>query len=474
MSSPSPQSASRLSLPGIITFAAPAVVLGSYAVAFSVYLPQYFASHIGISTALVGVILFVVRFIDIWFDPLIGVAIDRTRTRVGRYRFWMLLGAPIFAVAAFMIYMAPQGISVPYAIFWLLVFYAGTSIMSLSHTSWASVIAPTYDQRSRLFGWMSAIGVVGAAVVLLLPYLLKIPRSTDPRLLHTMGWFMILAAPIGALIISFTAREPIIGGAHHDLNLRHYWELFKRPEVLRILAADLCLALGPGWMAALYFYFFKESRHFTAIEASLLLGVYTLAGLFGAVALGRLAQMFGKHRTLMAASTGYSAGLALLFFMPKGHFWIDAPFMFAMGFMATGFTLLVRAMVADVGDKVLLETGRNQMGLLYALVVGTQKLAGAFSIIFTYAMLPVVGFQTKEGLANTPQAIHGMELVYLIGPTFFVLVGGAFFIGYKLDAKAHADIRRQLADRDASIPEAGVLEAINSDNAIVPDVPAAR
>ena len=264
LSSPSPQSAPRLSLPGIITFAAPAVVLGSYAVAFSVYLPQYFASHIGISTALVGVILFVVRFIDIWFDPLIGVAIDRTRTRVGRYRFWMLLGAPIFAVAAFMIYMAPQGISVPYAIFWLLVFYAGTSIMSLSHTSWASVIAPTYDQRSRLFGWMSAIGVVGAAIVLLLPYLLKIPRSTDPRLLHTMGWFMILAAPIGALIISFTAREPIIGGPHHDLNLGHYWALFKRPEVLRILAADLCLALGPGWMAALYFYFFKESRHFTA------------------------------------------------------------------------------------------------------------------------------------------------------------------------------------------------------------------
>ena len=173
--------APKLGLPSILSFSAPAVVLGSYAVAFSVFLPQYFASHIGISTALVGVILFIVRFIDIWFDPLIGVAIDRTRTRVGRYRFWMLLGAPIFAVAAFMIYMAPQGISMGYAIFWLLIFYAGTSIMSLSHTSWASVIAPTYDQRSRLFGWMSAIGVVGSGKRPPLPDEVQITCASSSR-----------------------------------------------------------------------------------------------------------------------------------------------------------------------------------------------------------------------------------------------------------------------------------------------------
>jgi GPH family glycoside/pentoside/hexuronide:cation symporter len=456
---------SRLGLPQIFAFASPGVVLGSYAVAFSVFLPQYFASHIGISTATVGLMLFVVRFIDIWFDPLIGVAMDRTRTPIGRYRFWMLIGAPVFSLAAFMIYMAPQGISVVYAIFWLLVFYIGTSLMSLSHTSWAAVLAPTYNLRSQLFGWMSAIGVVGAAVVLLMPRILGIPRSTDPHLLHTMGWFMIIAAPVGAVIISLTTRERMIAGSHHDLHLREYWELFKRPEVLRILAADLCLALGPGWMAALYFYFFKESRQFTAIQASELLGVYTLAGLLGAVALGRLAVIFGKHRTLMGASTGYSLGLALLFIMPKGNVWIDGPFMFIMGFLATGFTLLIRAMMADVGDQIRLETGRNQMGLLYALIVGTQKLAGAFSIAFTFTMLPIVGYQTKEGIPNAPAAIHGLELVYLVGPIFFVMLGGACFFGYKLNALVHADIRRQLEDRDGMIPEAGVIEAITSDAA---------
>jgi Na+/melibiose symporter-like transporter len=292
---------------------------------------------------------------------------------------------------------------------------------------------------------------------------LNIPKSSDPNLLHTMGWFMIIAAPAGALLAALATRERMVSSSHHNFKLVEYWRLFKRPEVLRILAADLCLALGPGWMGALYLYFWKESRQFSAIDASLLLLIYTLAGLIGALALGRLAVVFGKHRTLMAASTGYSLGLALLFVMPKGIFWIDAPFMFVMGFLATGFTLLIRAMVADVGDKVRLETGRNQMGLLYALVVGTQKLAGAGSILLTFSLLEVVGYQTKEGMTNTPAAVHGLELIYLIGPVLFVMLGGACFIGYRLDGAEHASIRRQLEERDAMIPVAGVIEAISSD-----------
>jgi GPH family glycoside/pentoside/hexuronide:cation symporter len=455
-----------LTLPGIIAFCTPAIVLGSYAVAFSVYLPQYYASHIGISASLVGVAFAVVRGIDIWLDPFIGLAMDRTRTGIGRYRVWMLAGAPILALAAYMVFMTQPGITLIYAIFWLLIFYLGTSIMGLSHTSWASVLAPTYNARSRLFGAMSAVGVLGAATILAMPTVLGIKKSSDPDLLHTMGWFMIIAAPAGALLAAVATRERMVSSSHHNFKLVEYWRLFKRPEVLRILAADLCLALGPGWMGALYLFFWKDSRQFSAINASQLLGIYTVAGLVGAVALGRLATIFGKHRTLMAASTGYSLGLSLLFFMPKGIFLVDAPFMFVMGFLATGFTLLIRAMVADVGDKVRLETGRNQMGLLYALVVGTQKLAGAGSILFTFSLLDVVGYKTKEGVTNTVAAIHGLELIYLIGPVLFVMLGGACFIGYRLDSAQHASIRQQLEERDAMIAQAGVIEAISSDASV--------
>ncbi|MFI4976137.1 MAG: MFS transporter [Caulobacterales bacterium] len=467
--SPATPAAQRLSFLGVLAFCSPGLALGSYAVAFTVFLPQYYASHIGISTAMVGNAFAIVRLIDIWLDPFIGLGMDRTRTRLGRYRPWLLVGGPLFALAAYMVFMAKPGITLPYLIGWMLLFYIGTSIMGLAQTSWAAGIAPTYDARSRLFGALSSIGVLGAAILLLLPTFLNIPKASDPHLIQTMGWFMIIGAPAGALIAGVFTRERVATTTHAErVRLAEYWQLFKRPEVLRILAADFCLALGPGWMAAIYLYFFRDSRHFSAKESALLLFIYTIAGLVGAIAMGRLAVRFGKHRTLIAASTGYSLGLALLFVMPKGRFFIDAPFMFVMGFLATGFTLLVRAMVADVGDQVRLETGRNRVGLLYALVTGTQKAAGALSIFFTFNALALVGYRTLESQHNTPAAIHGLELIYLIGPIMFVMLGGACFLGYGLDSRRHANIRAALEQRDAMIPEAAVLEGLTGDVALPP------
>ena len=73
----------------------------------------------------------------------------------------------------------------------------------------------------------------------------------------------------------------------------------------------------------------------------------------------------------------------------------------------------------------------------------------------------MLGYKAKEGAINTPSAIHGMELVYLIAPVVFVMLGGACFIGYRLDSKRHAEIRAELERRDALIPEAAVLESLS-------------
>jgi len=169
---------------------------------------------------------------------------------------------------------------------------------------------------------------------------------------------------------------------------------------------------------------------------------------------------FGKHRTLMATATGYSLGLILLTFMPKGQMLPVAIFMFIMGFLATSFALLDRAMVADVGDAVRLETGKHRVGLLYSLITMTQKVAGALSITFSFFVLGAIGYKAQDGVINTPAAIHGLELVYLIGPVVFVMLGGACYIGYKLNAAKHAEIRNALDERDGLGSEAPVLDGL--------------
>ncbi len=465
-----------LSFLAALAFACPGLPAGAFAVALPVYLPNYYASRLGLSLAAVGMVFMAVRLVDIPLDPAIGMLMDHSRTPFGRFRPWMAAGVPIFALAAFELFMAPIGVGPAYLIGWLLVFYIGYSILLLSHVSWASTLARDYHERSRIFGFIQVVSVAGATAILLLPAILAQTRHiTGAAGVQAMGWFLVAMAPLGVLIaLAWTREPPPLSAKAERLTLKDYGEMIVRPDMRRIIAADFCLNLGPGWMSALYLFYFHDVRGFDLAQSNLLLMVYIAAGLIGAVALSRAAMILGKHRILMISSTGYSLGLIGVTLMPKGNFLLMAPFMFIMGFLATSFVLLGRAMVADVSDAVRLETGRQRIGVLYALITSELKVAGALSIGLTFLALSLIGYDPKAGAANTPDAIHGLELVFLIGPVVFVMLGGGCYIGYKLDAKRHAEIRAELEARDALVPESAVLEALSSaaglpSTAITPD-----
>ena len=463
-----------LALSTIMAFSATNLPLAAMTIAIAVYLPKYFASNLGISLAAVGAAFALVRIIDIPLDPVLGMVMDRTRSRWGRYRLWTVLGTPILMLAVYMLFMAPPGVSTPYLIGWLLIFYLGFSILHLSHSAWASTLATTYNERSRIFGVMTAVGVIGSATVLLTPLLLSQLGKSEAEGVQGMGWFVLAITPLAVGLVVMRTPEriaPEVHGSH--FKFKDYLSLITRPEMRRILLADLCLALGPGWMSALYLFFFTDSRGFTAGEASVLLLIYILAGFAGAPLMGRLATKISKHRAVMVATTGYTLVLLTLMAIPRGSMlWGVVP-MFTAGFFAAGFTVLIRAMTADVSDEVRLEQGKERAGLLFALTTLTNKIAGAFSIFLTFQVLERTGYVATAGAVNTPEAILYMEIAYLSGPIVFVLIGGACFIGYKLTAEKHDEIRRQLEARDASLEddqpvydEAPILESVTGEPAV--------
>nr|QQZ50418.1 MFS transporter [Phenylobacterium glaciei] len=185
----------------------------------------------------------------------------------------------------------------------------------------------------------------------------------------------------------------------------------------------MSLTLGPGWMSALYIFFFTDSRGYTGTEASSLLLVYVLAGILGAPLTARLAQKFSKHRTLMVTTTAYSLGLCMVMVIPKGNVVAAIPVMFWCGFMAAGFDLMIRAMLADVGDEVRLEQGQERISLIYALNSLAGKIASAFAIGVTFPLLGKLGYKAAEGAVNTPAAIRALEWAYIAGPIIFVMLG---------------------------------------------------
>jgi Na+/melibiose symporter-like transporter len=287
-----------------------------------------------------------------------------------------------------------------------------------------------------------------------------------------MGWFILLTTPLGvALAVARTPERHVHDIPSERFGFADYWEMVSRPDMLRIIVADFCLALGPGWMAALYLFYFHDARGFTSGQSRVLLFIYVVAGVLGAPALSWAAMRLGKHRTLMIASTGYSLGLTALGFLPKAFFGPAAGFMFLMGFLASSFPLLDRAMVADVGDAVLLEQGKHRVSLLYAMIGSSQKIATALSIGLTFTILGWIGYQANEGATNTPAAIVGLEWVYLVGPIVFVMLGGACFIGYKLDHRRHGEIRAALDEREALAAASTALQD-RGEPAILSEAPA--
>jgi GPH family glycoside/pentoside/hexuronide:cation symporter len=448
----------RLPLLSVLAFACAYMPFAALQLSVAVQLPPFFASQLGLGLA-AGAAFGVVRLIDIPVDPVLGLLMDKTKTPLGRYRPWMIIGVPILMLALYMLYQAPAGITEGYLVVWLLVVYLGMSILLVAGNAWASTLATTYKERSRIFGAMLALGVTGTVAALLIPVFYERAHLSELDGIRAVGWFLLFLAPVAVAIALLRTPERMVKPHGHHFKISDYFSLLSRGNVLRILAADFCVTMGPGWMAALYFFYYRQSREISLSAASLLLMLYVLAGLVGGPATAWLANKISKHRALIVSTTAYALMLITIPLMPRGATLLYAGPMFILGALATGFVVMVRAITADVGDELRLQGGRDLIGLLYAVTSATTKAAGALSIFVSFALLEAVGFDVKPHAVNGPDQILGLELIFIIGPIVFVMLGGAAFFGYKLTADRHADIRRQLDERDAVYAESPITQA---------------
>lgn len=442
--------ADRRSAWTLAAFAAPSLPLAGLGLPLVVYLPEFYANALGLNLAAVGTAFMVVRLLDIGFDPLVGAAMDRTRTGFGRFRPWFVASAPILMLASWMLFMAKPGVSAGYLWLWLLVVYAGFSIATLAQLGLGAALSSDYDQRSRIFAWWQVGNVVGVILALVLPPVLPmLGIRGHAAAMAAMGWFVIAGAPLAFALTAAAIREPTSAPPPARAGVAEYLALFRRPGVARLLAVDLAAGAGPAITGALFFFFFEHVKGFEKLQAGQLLLIYFLGGLIGAPLWTRLAFRIGKHRALAASAALYTVATLSAAFIPPGAFGIAAGLMALIGlpYAAPGF--LLRAMMADLGDAERLAAGADRTGLLFALLSGTVKLASALAVGVTYVGLDLAGFDPK---AAGDGGLAGLQLMFLGLPAALSLLAGLLVLGYPLDASEHARIRAELALRDAAQP----------------------
>ncbi len=439
----------RPSNAALAAFVGPCLPLAGIGLPLVVHLPTYYARDLGLPLAQVGWAFLFVRLADIGLDPILGTLMDRTRSRLGRFRPWLIGSVPVLLAAAWMLFMARPGVDMAYLWFWLVVAYAGFSMGSLSQQAWASALSPDYDQRSRIYGWWQAGNVLGILLVLLMPPLVQIGLGgSRPEGVQAMGWFIILLLPISVALASWKVGEPAAHGDGRAVKLSDYVGLLRNRSVRRLMLTDLLMGWAPGITGALFLFYFDQIKRVPESQANILLLVYFTAGLLGAPGWSWLATRIGKHRALAVNALAIVASVALVLVMPMTSFGLAIAVMALAGLPFSGAALLLRAMLADVGDELRLESGLDRTGLLYAVLTGTTKIGSALALV-TFVILDGLGFDAQAA-HNSPSALLGLQVLFIGAPALLSLLSAAVILGYPLDARRHAEIRAALDRRGAA------------------------
>lgn len=435
----------------LAAFSSPAIPLAALLLPITVYLPDYYATHLGLDLGVLAFAFAAVRLFDLWSDPALGFAMDKTNTRFGRFRPWVVAGAPIAMVAAWMLFMAKPGASGGYLLFWLIAAFVGQSMAQLGHMAWAAAAAPAYDQRSKVYGWGMGFTVIGLLSVLALPPALQYGLDFSyAASVQAMGWFVIVLIPPTILLALASTPEPAAKPAAHPPKLRHYWELLKRPSVLRVLLADIAWGTGPAVSGSLFFFYFDALRGYDRGPAGLLLLVYFVGALIGAPIWTRLARRTSKHRALMVAGVLYAVAQIGILVLPHGLA-IAIAAMFTAGLSFTAGPALLRAMMADLGDEERLASGVDRSGLLFSLLTGSVKIGSALAVGGGLSALHAAGFEPELASRNSEQALTTLKLMFAVVPAALGLITAWLISGHRLDADTHADIRRRLDERDGRL-----------------------
>jgi GPH family glycoside/pentoside/hexuronide:cation symporter len=440
-------------------FGAPQIPLAALGLPLAVYLPEYYANDLRVPMASVGAAFLLVRMIDIGVDPVVGALMDRTRSRWGRFRPWLAAGAPILMLGVYLLFMAGPGVGARYLLGTLAVVYIGFSIAVVGHFSWASTLSSSYDGRSRVFASLQALVLIGILLALALPpAIAHLTTSNSAAGMQAMGWLVIVTTPLALALAFVSAGERTDVRLQTDARLSDYPSLLKNRTVLRLLGVDQSLQLSGQITAVLFFFYFEQVKHFSKADAGLLLLTYFLGGLVGAVIWLKLAKRLGKHRALAAASVFYTVSQSGALLMPAGNMLVGMALMVIAGLPFSAAGVLVRAMLADLGDEQRLKSGADRVSLFYALQIGDSKLAAAFAVGLTFPLLALIGFHATADAANSAQSLIGLRLLFAVVPGVLGLLAAWLAIGYPLTAQRHAEICSQLAERDALVvAEAALL-----------------
>lgn len=413
----------------------------------------FYTDTFGISALSAGTILIVVRVFDAIFDPIMGIVADRTKTRWGKFRPWILWTAVPFGIMGFLTFVTPDlsmSGKITYAYTTYILLMMVYSMNNLPYSALSGVMTGDLGERTSLSSYRFVFAMIAQLVIqgLALPMVNYFGQG-DSALGYqwTMGIFSAIAIVLFFITFS-TTKERIQPEPNQKATVKeHYRDLSKNGPWLAMFILTVVLFITLSMRGSVVLYYFK---YYVSDESffSMFNVLGTIATIIGIFFSKGLSMRFGKRNVFIGGLIGTTFFTALFVFLPPSAITL----MFITEILrqfAYGFTIpLLWAMMADVADFSEWKNKRRATGIVFSAIVFGLKAGLGFGGAITGYILANFGY--IPNVAQNAEALTGIRLTMSIFPaiTFGICIICLFF--YKITKQLEIQITDELTERRKS------------------------
>ena len=436
---------------------------------FGSYLMIFYTDVFGLPAAVVGTLFLVTRVWDSAFDPIVGVVADRTHSRWGKFRPYLLFLAIPFSVIGVLTFVTPSfgdNGKLVYAYVTYSLMMMVYSAINVPYASLLGVMSDNPKERNTLSTYRMAFAYIGSFIALLLFMPMVNFWSGHSKAIadQQQGWTLavaVIAVMCALLFIGcFALTRERVKALHEKQaplkeDLKDLWK--NRPWWILLGAGVAALVFNSirDGATVYYFKYFIVEEDFQTISffgvsfvlSGLYLSVGQIANIAGVILAAPVSNRIGKKQTYMG-SMAIATVLSILFFwFDKDNLALIFTFQILISICAGSIFPLLWSMYADCTDYSELKTGNRATGLIFSSSSMSQKFGWAIGSALTGWLLSYFGFVANE--VQQAEAIQGIKMFMSFLPAAGTLLSIVFISMYPLSEKKMLEISAALKSRRA-------------------------
>ncbi|MBA4210072.1 MAG: MFS transporter [Parvibaculum sp.] len=454
--------AKRLSTWQLAAYGQLVVPLAVIGLPVAVYIPPFYSGTLGLDLAAVGLILMLARISDVFTDPLIGRLSDRTRTRFGRRRPWVIAGVPLMMLSAYMLFLPGEEISNLYLLVWIAAIYLGYTLITIPYGAWGAELSGDYHERNRITGSREIFLLIGLLIAISAPIAGAYMNGTEEAqgaasrsAVGILGWLTVFLLPVCAFVVFSSVPEPAIQETRTVPFMRGLRVAMKNGPFRIILLSSIFGALAGSINVGVVIFFYEHVAEIG--EAStILIFLLFVAGVIGSPIWVWLGGRMGKHKAIAVAGVASMIAFALVPLIiyavkpvaPDLVFFCFLLVTLVQGLAFGAAPILGPSIVADVVDLDTLKSGEPRAAFIFAFIGMVRKTFEAMGVGIALPVLAFAGFnaQSRE---NSPEALFVLLVMFCIVPLLLWLVSIAIILRYPITKERQQRLRSALERRMA-------------------------